>query len=86
MIGNGGSEYQARALGTGAFDSSPVLSLDGPLIGFNILFSDSLSGRAQTPFAAKTIVNTCACDFSYFVGGEGPRDMNTDAISGAPDN
>jgi len=85
MVGNGATDYRVKALGTGAFETSPMVALTGPPIGFKILFSDT-AGRADTPFAMQTIVNECACDLSFYLGGQGPGDMNTESVSGTPDS
>lgn len=68
MVGNGATEYRVKALGTGAFESSPIVTLTGPPLGFSLLFSDADPNRENTPVAMQTIVNECACDFSYFLG------------------
>ena len=68
MQGHGGTDYRVKALGTGAFDQSPVIDLAGPPIGFNVLFGEAV-GRSDTPLAMQTVVNLCACDFSFYLGG-----------------
>ena len=86
MVGDGGTEYIVKALGTGAFETSPEdVMLKGPPIGFKVLFSDTLT-RKITPFAMATIFNSCACNFSFYLGGQGLRNMSTASVSGTPDS
>lgn len=60
-------------------------------MGMRMLFTDapgnggSWDPRADTPFAMQAIVNNKVCDFSFYLGGQGPRDMETDSVSGTPD-
>lgn len=68
MVGNGATEYRVKALGTGAFETSDIVALAGPPLGFSVLFSDADPNRANTPVSMSTVVNGCACDFSYFLG------------------
>ena len=84
MIGHENTEFVIKANPAGGFDSSPIIVLQGPPTGFKILMGES-SGRGNTPQAMQTTVNECACDFSFFIGGAGPREMNTDSVSGTPD-
>jgi hypothetical protein len=84
MVGDGKTEYRVKALGTGAFETSQIVVLKGPPIGFKVLFSDSLT-RKTTPFAMDTIFNSCACNFSFYLGGQGLRNMSTASVSGTPD-
>ena len=84
MYGDGGKEFRIRAIGNGALQQSQVVPLAGPPIGFKVLFGESV-GRTFMPLAMQTIITTCACDFSYYLGDQGPRDMNTDSVSGTPD-
>jgi len=67
MTGDGAAEYEVKALGTGTFDASPVDVLQGPLIGFTMVFGESI-GRKNTPQAMQAVVNECACDLSYYIG------------------
>lgn len=91
MFGHNGATYRAAALGSGQFTTSGRIDFSGPPIGMNMLFTDapgnggSWDPRPDTPFAIQTIIDSEVCDFSFYLGGQGPRDMNTESVSGAPD-
>ena len=91
MFGHDGATYLAAALGSGDFTTSAKISFTGPPMGMRMLFTDakgkapSWDPRADTPFAMQAIVNNDVCDASFYLGGQGPRDMETDSVSGTPD-
>ena len=92
MFGHDGATYRVAALGSNAYDISSKIEFIGPPIGMRMLFKDAPGNggtwdpRSDTVFAMQVIVDGCACDFSFYLGDQGPRDMNTDSVSGTPDS